>query len=147
MNRSRVFAGVPCGCATHKLRPVDFTKREGFPSPHFTHWPHCSLIWPAKIADWIEWFQRSRVGRYFMLYIRLMLMFWEERRLDFWFQTLDFSTERLSQTKVPRDRSFLRLLAKFDQLNFILLEFDRLCWIFSENKWPQVFLCRFQLCI
>ena len=30
------------------------------------------------------------------IFIGLMVMFWEEQRLDFWFQTLDFSAKGLS---------------------------------------------------
>ena len=50
INRSFVDLAFPCGCATHRLRPVERTKREGLPPPHFTHCPHCSLICPLITA-------------------------------------------------------------------------------------------------
>jgi len=64
--RSWVSLAFPCGWATHRERPVERTKREGLPPPHFTHWPHCNLIWPLITACWIALFPRSNVGRYFI---------------------------------------------------------------------------------
>ena len=64
--RSWVALAFPCGWATHKELPETRTKREGFPVPHFTHCPHCSLIWPLRMASWVALFQRSNIGRYFI---------------------------------------------------------------------------------
>ena len=40
LNRSRVACGEPCGWATQSECFLAFTKREGLPPPHLTHWPH-----------------------------------------------------------------------------------------------------------